>query len=100
MRRLGRNRPALEALGRVANGKTNLGDARARGDYVKDEVIEADKPVPCARDRPRFCHYSTQRERPSTLTHDTSRRRPPAAMGRNARAVGIEKSQRPILGDG
>jgi hypothetical protein len=81
MRRLGRNRPALEALIRVANDKTNLGDARARVDYVKDEVFEADKPVLCARDRPRFRHYSTQHERPSTLTRDTSRRQSPAAMG-------------------
>lgn len=65
----------------MANDKTNLGDARAGGDYVKDEVIEADKPVLCARDRPRFIHYSIQRERPSTLTRDTVRRRSPATMG-------------------
>ena len=81
MRRLDRNRSAREALERVANDKTNLGDARARCDHFKDEVIEADKPVPCACDRPRFRHYSIERERTSTLTRDTSRRRSPTAMG-------------------
>lgn len=81
MRRLDRNRSALGALERVANDKTNLGDARARVDDVKDEVIEADKPALCACDRPRFVHYSIRCERPSTLTHDTSRRRSPTAMG-------------------
>ena len=42
MKRLARIGPSLEALGRMANDKTNLGDARADGESLKDEVIEAD----------------------------------------------------------
>jgi len=90
MRRLGRIRPALEALGRMANDKTNLGDARARGDHVKDDVIEADKPGLCACARPRFRHYSIRRERPSTLTRDTPRARRPR---RWAETLGLSASK-------
>src|SRR5215467_3634326 len=93
MKRLGLCRPAFEALGRVANDKTNLGDARARGDHVKDEVIEADEPVPCACDRPRFCHYSIRRARPSTLTRDTSRAGRPR---RWAETLGLSASKNRI----
>ena len=35
MKRLARVGPTLEALGRMANDKTNLGDARADGDHLR-----------------------------------------------------------------